>query len=160
MTKNRNTPPIDPETRTELAEWLDNESANCDDAEWGMKLAQLAEEQYTKREEDMDCTGDCGFEDGHPSRMVADIQEALEDTVSDLYILLDALWSKDLTLVNAEWREQQAAMLDREAAQVALLLRNASQIVRTLEFKEEATQGGEPFALLDASLEKARESRS
>ncbi len=150
---NRNTPPIDPETRTELAEWLDNESANTSDAEFGMKLASLAEEQYMKVERDAAWFGETGFDTDHPSQRIADISSAFGEAISDALILLDALWSKDLTLVNEEWRMSMATQLDREAAQIANLLRNASHIVRTLTFED---VGENPFQPIDDALKAQR----
>jgi hypothetical protein len=137
--RRRNTPPIDPETRIELAEWLDNESANTSDAEFGMKLASLAEEQYMSVERNAAWFGETGFPSDHPSQRIADISSAFDEATSDALILLDGLWSKDLTLVNEEWRESMAVQLDQEAARIAVLLGNASQIVRELCI-EEATQ--------------------
>lgn len=149
----RNTPPIDPETRTELAEWLDNESANTSDAEFGMKLASLAEEQDMKVEQNAAWFGETGFDQDHPSQRIADISSAFSEATSDTLILLDALWSKDLTLTNEQWRMGMAAHLDQEAAQIALLLRRASQIVRTLTFEE---IGENPFQPIDDALKAQR----
>jgi hypothetical protein len=162
----RNAPPIEPETRTELAEWLDNESANTSDAEFGMKLASLAEEQYMKVEEtgdDGDDTGrwcgESGFPEGHPSQLIADISNEFGESTSDTHILLDALWTKDLTLVSPEWRESMAVQLDREVARIAILLGNAAQIVRTLKFEgddKEVTEPQNPFAPIDEALKAYR----
>lgn len=143
--------------RQEVAEYLDNESANCSDAEFGMKLAQLAGEQYAQARKqgigEGAWFGETGFAPGHPSQLMADIAQAFEEVTSDVSIVLDAAWTKDLSLVNEEWRELQARNLEQEAERIALLLRNACIVLRTLEFKEDSTN---PFKPLDDALDAAR----
>lgn len=85
--------------------------------------------------------GETEFDANHPSQLIADIAQAYEETTSDVSILLDALWSKDLNLVDAEWREVQARNLEAEAERIALLLRNAARIVRTLTFNSKEEGG-------------------
>jgi hypothetical protein len=128
--------------RHEVAEYLENEAANRQDAEFGGKLIEAAAALRGEDGEGDDIGrwfGESGFPEDHPSQLVADISNEFGESTSDTHILLDALWTKDLTLVSPEWRESMAVQLDREAAQIALLLGNAAQIARTLTFKE-ATQ--------------------
>ncbi len=60
------------------------------------------------------------------------IADAFNEATSDVSILFDAVWTKDLTLVDPEWREAQATQLDRERTQLNLLLTNAATILRHL----------------------------
>ena len=79
---------------------------------------------------------DSGFPEGHPSQQVWEITDAFNETASDVSIVLDAAWTKDLTLVDADWREAQATQLDRERERLNLLLMNAATIVRHLTMDE------------------------
>lgn len=79
---------------------------------------------------------DSGFPEDHPSQQVWEIADAFAETVGDVSILLDAVWTKDLTLVHVDWREAQATQLDRERERLDLLLTNAATILRQLTEKE------------------------
>ncbi len=81
---------------------------------------------------------DSGFPEDHPSQQVWEIADVFAETVGDVSILLDAVWTKDLTLVNADWREAQAIQLDRERERLDLLLTNAATILRQMTM--EATE--------------------
>jgi hypothetical protein len=143
---------MEPNDRHEVADYLQNEAANCQDAELGDKLMEAADVLRSEAGTPMPrpsanpasvrfsveamWIGESRFPEGHPSSLMNDINGAFAEATSDSLIVIDNLAAVDLTQAREDWRLAMVESLRRDLDHVTTLYRNAMQIATTLTFEE------------------------
>ena len=144
---------MEPNDRHEVADYLQNEAANCQDAELGEKLMGAADvlrgeagttiphptanPASVRFSAQALWIGESRFEEGHPSSLMNDISGAFAEATQDSLCILDNLAAVDLTQAREDWRLAMVQSLRRDLEHVTKLYQNAMQIATTLTVEEE-----------------------